>query len=125
VHISIHSLCGATSPNSRNFEVKCLDGTANFYLAMAGIIGAGAYAVREQKELEVGDCKGASVATLSEVERRELGIADRMPAALREARKALKADVELGQILGKELVEAYLSVNWVSNGRLWCVLIHH
>jgi glutamine synthetase len=107
-------LCGATAPAARNFEVKCVDGTANFYLALAGIIGAGARAVSERKELEIGDCKAAAAASLSEEERKKLGIVDRIPTGLMEARKAFKADRVLGEILGKELVDAYLSVNRVS-----------
>ena len=50
-------LCNATSPASRNFEVKCVDGTSNPYLAFEGLMADGMEGgVKTNRALEVRDC---------------------------------------------------------------------
>jgi glutamine synthetase len=44
------------SPSSRNFEMCVVDGTANPYLAMAGILGAGLAGICDKTELMMQDC---------------------------------------------------------------------
>jgi glutamine synthetase len=49
-------LCNAFSPPSRNFEIKCLDGTANPYLAVASFISAGMDGVSKDIECQIQEC---------------------------------------------------------------------
>ncbi|KAH9478711.1 Protein fluG [Psilocybe cubensis] len=105
-------LTNPASPSSRRFELRFMDGTANPYLALAGIIGAGHAGVRAGLKLEVQDNPGPqSAAQMSPEERAALGIVRRMPLSWEEGRKNIQSDRELVVILGEELVEKYLSVN--------------
>ncbi|KAJ7352430.1 hypothetical protein DFH08DRAFT_740339 [Mycena albidolilacea] len=104
-------LTNATSPSSRNFEARFIDGTANPHVALAAVFAAGLLGIREKVTLEIQDCPGKSAAEMTEEERRALGITTRMPLSITEAREALERDSALCEVLGKDLVEAYLSVN--------------
>jgi len=105
-------LTNVASPSSRNFEVRFIDGTANPHLALAAVFAGGLLGIKDMMALEVKDCPGPkSAAELTEDERRALGITTRMPLSIAEARKALEQDYPLWEVLGKDLVEAYLSVN--------------
>jgi glutamine synthetase len=110
-------LCNATSPSSRNFELKTLDGTANPYFALAAVLGAGQSGVENQSELTMKDCWGPSAAERGEDGRRELGITQRMPLNWEDARRHLKGDETINAILGHGVVEKYLNVNEVSGCR--------
>lgn len=107
-------LCNAHSAASRNFEFRTLDGTANPYLALAGILGVGARGIRDQVGLKVKDCSGEKTAAqMSEGERRELGIVDRLPLSWEEARVRFSGDEVVKDIFGQEFIDKYLSVNEV------------
>jgi glutamine synthetase len=107
-------LCNATGL-SRNLEIKCIDGTASPYLALAGILAAGLDGIRERKPLTMKDCDGkTSAANMSEEERKEAGIDRRLPLDLADAISSLKDDEVLRKALGEEFVEAYVSMNKVS-----------
>ncbi|KAK1219579.1 hypothetical protein PQX77_017700 [Marasmius sp. AFHP31] len=107
-------MTNATSPTSRNFEMRFIDGTANPYLVLAAIIGAGVAGVEGKKELDVGDCKGPKCAwEMTEEERRALGIVKRLPVSIDEARRNLEEDRVMKEVLGEEMVEAYLITNKV------------
>ncbi|KAI6006895.1 hypothetical protein EDD15DRAFT_2190570 [Pisolithus albus] len=58
----------AHSPQTRNYEVKTVDGTANPHLVLAGLISAGIFGIRDQLELTVVGFGERSGAGLSEVE---------------------------------------------------------
>jgi glutamine synthetase len=106
-------LTNAASPASRNFEAKFVDGTANPYLALAAVFAGGLIGLREMMALRMGDCQAKSAAAMTAPERQALGITERMPLSLDEARKNLEQDSVLCDVLGKDLVEKYLSVNKV------------
>jgi glutamine synthetase len=108
-------LTNSASPSSRRFEMRYIDGTANPYLVLAGILGAGYYlGIRSNLELTVSDCPGPKTAAqMSEDERRALGISKRMPLSWSEARERFDSDAELSEVLGTEFREKYLSVNKV------------
>lgn len=107
-------LCNATSPASRNFEIKSVDGTANPYLALTALLGAGFAGIKEGNVLEVKDCGGgASAADMGEDARQALGIKTRMPLSHALAREALVRDETLTNVFGEEFVSGYLSVNEV------------
>ncbi|KAL0568953.1 hypothetical protein V5O48_013021 [Marasmius crinis-equi] len=105
-------LTNATSPGSRNFEMRFVDGTANPYLALAAILGAGLTGLKTGKKLEAKDCVGPRCAwEMSQEEREALGIKKRMPLNIEEARTNLGKNEVMREVLGKEMVESFLSVN--------------
>ena len=110
-------LCNATSPASRNFEVKCVDGTSNPYVAFAGLIAAGVEGVKTNRVLEVRDCsaqgEGRTAAEMGEEERVRCGIMERLPLSWEEAREAFRGDGVLGEVFGEAFVGGYLNVNKV------------
>ncbi|CAE6505401.1 unnamed protein product [Rhizoctonia solani] len=69
-------LCG--SGKGFNVEIKCFDGTANPYLGLAAIVGAGFAGLAAEKALEMRNCV-AVAATLTEQQRHDMGITARMP----------------------------------------------
>lgn len=108
-------LTNSSSPSSRNFELRFLDGTCNPYLALAGILGVGSKGVREGFPLEIQDCPGPlSAAQLSEEERKRLGITQRVSLSWEEARDKFSQDSAMKEIFGANMVDKYLSVNKVS-----------
>ncbi|KAJ6630086.1 hypothetical protein B0H10DRAFT_1109652 [Mycena sp. CBHHK59/15] len=104
-------LCNATSPASRNFEVKVIDGTANPYLALAALLGAGHHGIRSGSILTIKDCVGPSAVQRDEDGRKALGISVRMPLSWEEARENLQGSATMTEIFGKGVIEKYLSVN--------------
>lgn len=92
-----------------HWEIKCLDGLANVYLAMAAIISAGVEGVVAQETLDWKDCE-KDPAMLSAEERKKLGIEELLPASLGEALEELAEDDGLGEMLGKEVVARYIGV---------------
>jgi len=94
-------------PASSNIEVKTCDGSANPYLALAGVIAAGLDGVR--RGLAPGDPVETDPASLSDEERRRRGIAA-LPATLAEAADALERDTVIQEILGAPLTRSYLAV---------------
>jgi glutamine synthetase len=108
-------LCNASSPTSRNFEIKCLDGMANPYLALAAILGVGHAGIRDATPLEMRDCSGSlSAAALGEEGRKALGITQRMPLTWEKARDSLRNDPVVRSVLGEDMLNKYLDVNKVS-----------
>jgi glutamine synthetase len=98
--------------------MRFIDGTANPYLALAAIIGAGVSGLKTTKSLKIQDCQGPRCAfEMTEEERRALGITKRMPLNIEEARKNLTANQDMKHILGETFVEKYISVNEVGNFR--------
>jgi glutamine synthetase len=109
---TIMRLCNANNPSSRNFEIRCFDGTANPYLALAAILGAGHAGIRDKAVLTMRDCAGGTGASeMSADERRALGITDRMPLCWEDARKNLLEDKLLGEVLGNDMVTKFLGVH--------------
>lgn len=104
-------LCHAASPRARNFELKCMDGTSNPHVALAGILAAGTLGIGAEAQLAIDDCAEKSAAEMLPEERAARGIVRRLPTRLEEARRCLREDEALGDVLGPELVQAYLSVN--------------
>jgi glutamine synthetase len=92
-----------------HWEVKCIDGLANPYLAFAAIIQCGRSGIAQGSTLTWGDCRN-DPAKLSDAERLELSITQRIPARLEDALQALREDGDLGQLLGREFVQRYVAV---------------
>ncbi|CAE6355705.1 unnamed protein product, partial [Rhizoctonia solani] len=69
-------LCG--SGKGFNVEIKSFDGTANPYLGLAAVIGAGFAGLAAEKGLEMRNCV-AVAASLTEQQRHDMRITTRMP----------------------------------------------
>jgi glutamine synthetase len=92
---------------STNIELKAIDGSANPYLALAGIIAAGLDGV--QRQLRPGEAIYTNPGALPEQERASLGI-KRFPSSPIIAADFLRADAYLNDSLGKHLVDEMLAV---------------
>ncbi|KAF2175062.1 developmental protein-like protein fluG [Zopfia rhizophila CBS 207.26] len=90
------------------WEVRCLDGFANMYLALGAIIGAGLLGLKDgvvefpEKDAPVNP------STLNPEQRILYGITEKMPASLGEALKALGMDLELKEMLAEGLVRDFI-----------------
>ncbi|KAF8157069.1 hypothetical protein B0H34DRAFT_798390 [Crassisporium funariophilum] len=104
-------VCNAQSPSSRNFELKIMDGVANPYLAMAGVLGAGSKGILEGKELKIQDCKDESAASLGSAGRAAKGISDRLPVKWEDARHLFEESAFVESLFGKEFKTKYLAAN--------------
>lgn len=108
-------LSNATMPGSRNFELRFIDGTANPYLALAGVLGLGYAGIKSQRQLNVENFSGPGApAQVSEETRQALGIKQRMPLTWEEGYKNLAQNEALFNIFGGDFMEKYLAVNKVS-----------
>jgi glutamine synthetase len=92
-----------------HWELKCMDGLANPYLALAVILAAGLLGIEGQEHLRWKDCQ-EDPAKLKQSERLRLGIVEKLPKSLGEALEELSADEELMDVLGRELVEKYIAL---------------
>ncbi|GAO18813.1 uncharacterized protein UV8b_05925 [Ustilaginoidea virens] len=92
-----------------HWEVKCIDGLANPYLAVAALMLAGVNGVAKEEKLVWGDCT-KDPATLFWEERLNLGINSNLPANIEEALVCLMADDELTNLLGEDVVNRYVAV---------------
>ena len=90
-----------------NVEVKAVDGAANPYLLMAGLLAAGRAGLREGATLP--DPVSVDPGTLSDAERREAGIA-RLPTSLEEAVRAFESDRVLTAAFGEQLATTIAEV---------------
>ncbi|KAF2459568.1 developmental protein-like protein fluG [Lineolata rhizophorae] len=90
------------------WEVRCLDGMANMYLALGAVIAAGFIGVdhpdysTEMKDTPFNPSK------MSEQQRSEYGITRRLPASLAEALDRLETDYKFKQLLGGDMVDRYI-----------------
>ncbi|KAH7882852.1 hypothetical protein F5I97DRAFT_1977292 [Phlebopus sp. FC_14] len=105
-------LANATSPSSRNFEIKTVDGTSSPYLALLGLLGAGILGINENKALVARNCEGPKTAAqMTDAERAAMGITKRMPLNIEQARDYLQADEAVKDILGPKFVDMFIKVN--------------
>lgn len=84
---------------THRWEVRCLDGFANMYLAMAAIAIAGLKGLKDGAEMKMKNCD-VNPAGVGEKERKEYGIEKRLPGSMDEALKAVVQDDFLPGTLG-------------------------
>ncbi|KAF9267242.1 glutamine synthetase/guanido kinase [Marasmius fiardii PR-910] len=104
-------LCNRTDPASRNFEIKTIDGTANPYLSLSGVITAGTAGVRSARKLQVKPCLDAAASEKGELGRGELGVTSRIPSTWNESRAHLKQNAVFREAFGTEMINKYLNHN--------------
>jgi glutamine synthetase len=92
---------------STNIELKAIDGSANPYLALAGVVAAGLDGVR--RNLSPGEAVATNPGSLTDDQRRQMGI-KRFPQSPFEAIKALEQDATLRESLGERIVDEALAV---------------
>lgn len=97
--------------------MRFLDGTANMYLALATILGAGLGGLRRKLELKMKDCT-KNPTKFTDEEKAELGITDRMPRSLDESLAALEKADELAELVGRELISNWIEVKKAEQGML-------
>lgn len=73
----------------RRWEVRCCDGAANMYLAVAAFMAAGIHGARTGSPLVWKDCFGCP-SSESEEWRSQHGIVTKLPSSLRESLQAMK-----------------------------------
>ena len=107
-----HKEAALRVPTSRmggptNIELKVSDASANPYLSLAGLIGAGLDGIK--RELGLPEAVEVDAGNLDEAQRNARGI-EALPASLEAAVAALESDPVLLEVLGPELAEAYVRV---------------
>ncbi|KAG6330159.1 hypothetical protein ID866_8931 [Astraeus odoratus] len=107
-------LTNETSPKSKNFEIKNIDGTSNPYLALAGLLASGLIGIRDRLELTHKNCAiSKTAAEMSVDERKTMGICKRLPLDVDTARKHFIEDEKVKELLGEEMVRVFVQVNKV------------
>ncbi|PVH72820.1 glutamine synthetase [Cadophora sp. DSE1049] len=93
-----------------HWEVRCIDGTANMYVVLAAILGAGSKGLEEKASLTWRDCQ-VSPGSMSPEVRLEHGITSRLPESLKSGLALLGGQTSgLQDILGKRMLEKWISV---------------
>ncbi len=99
-------------PGGHHFEVRSVDGTANPYIAFATLLGLGLIGIEKGLELHIEEVDDSAV-DLSVEERERKGIVGRFERTLSAARDLARRDTAINDVLGKEFVQKYMSVNEV------------
>ncbi|KAH7125817.1 hypothetical protein EDB81DRAFT_810003 [Dactylonectria macrodidyma] len=92
-----------------HWELKCMDGLANPYLAMAAILSSGLDGFLNNHTLVWKECT-EDPASLTPNERENLSITERLPLSLHEALNALEQEDQFHDLLGRDCVERYVTV---------------
>ena len=92
-----------------HWELKAMDGLANPYLALGAVLFAGTHGVIAKEKLVWGDCE-IDPADLTTNDFAELNVVEMLPESVSEALEALKADEELAEYVGHELVARYIAL---------------
>ena len=108
-------LANPSSPHSRNLEIRSVDGTANPYFVLSGLLSAGIIGIRDRLALEMERCGELAAAKMSEAERAEKGITKQLPLNVESARRCLLEDRKIGEFIGEDVVKKFVVVNKVSH----------
>ena len=105
--VRVPSLYWEHELESANIEVKCVDSSANPYLALAVLIAAGMDGVK--KKMNPPEPVQTDPSTLPSSEAAEKRV-ERLPASLKDATKKLLMDATIMEALGDEFARVYLKV---------------
>ncbi|KUJ22223.1 glutamine synthetase/guanido kinase [Mollisia scopiformis] len=75
--------------SSGHWEIRCIDGTANMYLVLGAILGAGCKGLEEKARLKWKDCQ-SSPGLMTEETRLDYGVATRLPKSMKDGLETLK-----------------------------------
>ena len=118
----------AADGSTARWEVRCLDGMGNMYLALFVILRAGLQGLVDETQMGLHDCQskcqphlsiaGRLIANgvidnpsrLSEAERLDLGISTRLPKTIDESLGAIESDTVLREALGDEVIRHYVAM---------------
>lgn len=93
-----------------HWELRMVDGTANFYLVVAAFIAAGLLGLRSKQALRWGDNRDF-LSKLDDGSKNALGIHTAIPKALDESLNLCKSDyMGIDSLLGKQILEFYSMV---------------
>ncbi|KAF2758280.1 developmental protein-like protein fluG [Pseudovirgaria hyperparasitica] len=114
------------------WEVRCIDGMANMYLAVSAILGAGLLGLMYAQSTEdlPRDCS-SNPSQLSAEQLKSYNIHKKMPVDIREAHRALEDDTDLREALPAPFTADYLAMKKVElklladmteeNRRVWMI----
>lgn len=105
--VRVPSLYWEHELESANIEVKCVDSTANPYLALAVLVAAGMDGVK--RKMTPPEPVQADPSTISSTEAAEKKV-ERLPISLKDATKKLLMDATIMEALGDEFARVYLKV---------------
>ncbi|KAF2155314.1 glutamine synthetase/guanido kinase [Myriangium duriaei CBS 260.36] len=105
------------SKKQERWEVRCLDGLGNVYLAIAAVVGVGMQGLADGRELKFKDCT-SNPRKLSDEDRAGLGITEKLPNSLRKSLEALAADEALKRVFGSTFIENYSVVRKAETAKL-------
>ena len=95
-----------------HWELRGLDATANFYLALLAFLAAGVRGIKEDLPLQARDCQ-CNPFSLNDEERQELGIVRELPKKLQESIRILKESSVFDEVLGESLKSQYVAMKEV------------
>jgi glutamine synthetase len=93
--------------NQGRWEIRCLDGFANPYLALSALLAAGLNGVESKKQMITKDCT-LNPAHLTETQLDELGITEKMPSSLEQSLQELEKDDVLRRFISSRLIDDYV-----------------
>jgi glutamine synthetase len=108
-----------------------MDGTANPYLALSGILAAGLLGVKHSLPLKVKPCHGIYLfdvvnidpaSTLNDFKRRAAGITKTLPRSVPDALHYLQGDAKLIAELGEGFIKSYCNVKLVCSTLIWLIV---
>ncbi|CAZ79317.1 unnamed protein product [Tuber melanosporum] len=95
------------SKGEAHWEIRCIDGLANAYLAATGIISAGCMGMLDGMKLPGESCN-SDPSKMTSRERNGLGITRQLPDGLGKAMDLLRADKKLRSRIGEACVAKYI-----------------
>ncbi|PWW71963.1 glutamine synthetase/guanido kinase [Tuber magnatum] len=90
-----------------HWEIRCIDGLANAYLAVAGIISAGCMGMSDGTRLPGESCN-SDPSKMTSWERDGLGITKQLPDGIGRAMELLKANKKLKARIGEACMAKYI-----------------
>jgi glutamine synthetase len=105
--VRVPSLYWDREVETANIELKCVDSSANPYLALAAVIAAGMDGVKKKMSPPEPVSTDPGAMTATELHEKKI---ERLPQALRESCKSLLMNQTITQAMGDEFVRVYLRV---------------